>query len=79
MCKMYDVTFQELPDAVEQSSKEITEVDAVLCTPPYDTRGLAESASSEYDRLSLEDMSSLGDVSVEMDQGADGHILCFVL
>lgn len=49
---------QELLNVMEQSGEDITGmIDALLCNTPYNTRPIAGSAVSDYDRLGLKDMS----------------------
>lgn len=66
---------------VEQSSEEIRDgIDAVLCYPIDNTSWVAESSRSKYERLSLKDICvHVDDMSVVIDLGAHGHILCSAL
>lgn len=81
VCKIYDVPFQEHLDAVQQSREKITEgADTALCDHPYNTYRIAESGSSDYDRLVLKDMSFLVDLlSVIIYLGTHVQIVCFAL
>lgn len=72
ICKFHYFPLQNLLDFVGRSGEDIEEitdgVNAFLCNPPYNTRRIAEFASSEHKQLGLTDMRLLHDVfSVVMD------------
>lgn len=68
---------QELLDAVELSSEEITEgIDAVLCNPPYNTFGMAEAARLEHEQLGLKNLEVLVNLLYAMmDRGVHRNIV----
>lgn len=75
MCKIYDLPFQELPDAMEQSGEEITEsTDVIFCDPSYNMLQTANPASLEYDWLNIKYISVFYNVvSGKMYLGRRGH------
>lgn len=55
---VYNVRFQKLLEAVEQSGNDISKgVDAVICLSLYKTFRIAELSYSEHDRLGIKDIS----------------------
>lgn len=64
VCYIYDVPFQELLNAVEQTGDIIARgVDAILYDPPYNTQQIADYANSEHNQLVPEDTNILSDVT----------------
>lgn len=74
--RIYDVPFQDLLDALEQSREEITGgANAVLFNPPYKIRRIVEFGCSAFTQLSLKAfIARFNRLSVSMKLGAHGHI-----
>lgn len=77
-CMVYEVLFQRLLEAVEQTGEDISEgVHAAICDLLYNIRRTAELPNWERDRLSVQDMShSVELLSALLGLGVHGH-MCF--
>lgn len=81
LCLVYDVPFEGLLDALEQSGGDIYEgMQAVICDSRHNTRHIAKLSNSVHYLLVLQDMSRFVEVlSVVMDVQAHGHLFCAIL
>lgn len=78
---VYNVPFQRLLEAVEQSSGNNRKgLPAVVCDATYNNSFIVKRSNCEYHRLSLQGMSTFVELNSSLiDLGAHGPLNCFEL